>query len=1063
MDEKIKKLIERSKDTTFLLGVGRRRSAVVELGKIGTAQVVLPLVEALKDEDAEVRQNALQALSSLKSPEAREVLRNLYLKTRKKALWQIIKKNNMFPEDLGEKFDYLIKLNKKDEIRSLVNESNFMEIVDMIINNENLEKPGEIILTILDKGGENIEMDIIKKFVETRSPALFQVIDKKNWYPPDLDKKLMFLLKTEQYQKVNEMLDGAEFREVLDILVNPKFPMKKQVGECLSEAVNPIIIDEICQVFLKEKNPHLGAMIIKNTWAPNQPRDKIFFYLKTDFLSSFFASNELDPETLGGYLEIPEIQLKMADDKYVSVGNFLSQVAASLVSGERPEIKEDNPLFELYREAKEYLKEPKSQEVIREICDEYLRTRSPLLEKLVAREGWAPEDLEERVVFYLLSGQDKALKKLNVEAIRPLYQLMKGKAKKKNLQEEAREALSSFKNPRAIDKIFRIYFEDLDEELGELIKENDWKPSDKIEKALYFIFSGQPERYTEVESEGHQVIFDAYKTLDANQRFKLLEILIKSKAENFVSFMLELFEYETNPRVLKLLCTILPVFFTKVYKPLREMLPRMEGTALREIIKTLAALKTAGSLEMLYYIARIKQGFISLWILKLLEDARYQPENAREKNFFYELYKIKDEIFRILQNRLVDEDPEIRASSAYTFSELGDEKILTTLMKYVDDPVDKVRAAMAYSIGFLCSLSPEGAMEQISNFRIGSIYMLFNDVRKAFMVQSDLEQIQILARNYEVGNLVLRIFSIAALEGLQKPGGVPTLLAALGDEDPLVKMSAIRSLEKLADKNAAATLYKYLEDDLDEFRIKVSETLGKVADEDIIKKVEKKLNSGEFTHSDSLLTVLAHYDAERFREKFERVISRPDYNIAGKAAAIKGIGLIGDAKAAKFLTGQLKTVRSMTPKNRDIIPYIEAMGIIGNASVYRPLEELLKTGDWEIRRHVIRAMSNIKERIALVSIIKALQDDVGWVQIEALKSLSKYMNHHFKFQNTPKDLKFIGAIISRLRKFKLAEIQDKNFPIDKMLANLQVKLMNNTLTRQYVKYKRMLETASQKS
>ncbi len=1057
MAEDIKKLIQQSKDQTFFIGVRRRRAAVKKLGEIGTPQVVVPLVEALRDEDNEVKRYAFQGLSNLKDPVAWEVLRNLYLKTKNKALWQIIKKNNMYPEGLAERFEFLAKVGDKDGILKMVNKDNFMEILDMVIESE-IEDPAKILLIMVEKVGDEHRLDIIKKFVETKNDALFEVIDKMGWYPPSLDKKIMFLLKTERYDKVNQMLDGANFRDVLDILVNPKFPMKKQAGECLSQAKNPIIIDEICRVYLEERNPHLGKMIFQNAWAPNEPRERIFFYLRTEFLMGFFKARGIEPNVLGGYLEIPEIKRKMTQEEYLPVANFLQEVAQSISKKEPPKVKDDNPLDELHLKAKAYLEKPKSEKVIKEICEEFLNTRSPFLEHLIKKEGWAPEDLEEKVVFYLLSKQEKQIKRLNEKAIRPLFKLMKGEGKNKDpeVQKLARDMLSTFKNPKAIDEIFRIYFEDMDPDLEKIIHEKNWSPTNKQEKALFFIFSGQPERYTEIEPKGFSVIMKAYKNLDVAQRFRLLEILRKSKAENFVDFMLDLFEYEKNPRVLKLLCTIIPVFFTKVYKSLRERLPRLEGTALREIIKTLAELNTAGSLSMLYYIAKIKHGYIALWILKLLEDARYQPENTYERKFFYELYKIRDEMFRILQNRLVDEDPQIRAHSAYVFAKLGDERIVPTLMKYVDDPVDEVKAAMAYSIGYICAMSPEKALEQISSFRVSAIYMIFNDVRKAFMVSSDLEQIQILTRNYDVGNFVLRSFAIAALEGLQKREGIPTLIKAINDSSPLVRKTALKALISLSDTKARDALFKVLEDDDKEVRLLAAEALGNIANDEICERIERIINKGEFSHSDGYITVLGFYDAKKYRKLFERVIYRPDFDLDGKAAAVISIGRIGDKEATKYIIKQFKNVQMTSDRKEDLIPYIKAMGLIGSVSVYKPLEELYRIGDWDIRKLIVESMRYIPHRIALVFIIKALQDKNGWVQMTALDSLAYFMNNHFKFEYTEKDLKFLGTIINRLRKFNLHEIIDRYAPEYKILVKLRVMLMENDLTRKYVGYKRKI-------
>lgn len=1050
MAENIKKLIKQSKNTTFLIGVGRRRSAVGKLGEIGTSEVVVPLVQALDDEDKDVKRLAFQGLASLKDPLAMETLRNLYVKKRKKVLWQLIKKNNYFPDNMAEKLDFLVKARAEKEIENIVTEDNFENILDLVIESE-MENPIEVLKLVIEKGGENVEINVIKKFVSTKNEVLFRLIDYKNWYPPQLDKKIMFLLKTERFEKVSQMLDDVDFREVLNILTDPKFPMKKQASEALSHVDNPIIIDEICRVFLKENLKHLSPLIKKNTWSPNHPREKIFFYIKTGFLEDYFVSINVDAKMIGGYLDVPHVKKAIKVHELNPLAKYLDQVAISKETGEKLESDADNPLAAMRTKADEYMQYPKSNDIIKEICDDFLEKRSHYLGHLIVHMGWAPEEVDEKVKFYLLSNQPEKVVKMGEEAVETIYEIIV--SDDEQLKTKAKEVFKNFKNPKAIDKAFRIYFSTLDEQIEAIIKEKNWKPHDKTEKALYFIFSKQLDRYSEVEPDGFDILFDGYKTLDSVQRFKLIEILIKYKGERFIDFLLRLFSYEKNPRVLKLLCTVLPVFFNKVYKPLREMTKTMEGNVLKEVIKTLRELETEGSLEMLYEIGCVKPGYVCMWVLKLLEQARWQPHDKRERAFFYELFKVRDEIMRILQNKIVDEDSIVRETAAYTFCDMGDERELATLMKYVEDPVDRVKAAVAFSIGKLCALSPDDAIRQIDNFRIGSIYMIFNDVRKAFIVGSDIEQMAILGRNYQVGNMVLRIFSIAALEGLQKREGIPTLLTAMKDPEPLVKITALKALRDLADRETEKALLELIEDNDKETRMIVAEALGSVAGEESIEHILKRINTGEYSYSDGLVLALGKLNPHEHRELFERIVSRPDFSFEGKKAAILSLGMTKDDKAAHFLLNSFRNVMMVSFREEDLIPYIEALGTIGTNIAYQEMAKLLITGTWKIRKAIIKAFGNIPDRIAMVNIIKALEDPSPWIQMEALDAFTRYTNHYFEFRDTKKDLQFVGAIIARLKKFKLNELADKRADEYQLLTNLSVMLLRHRFIKLYLNKK----------
>lgn len=1049
MKEDLKKLVEQSKDTTFLIGAGRRRDAVKKLGQIGSPEVVAHLINALRDEDTQVQEFAKEGLSNLKDPAAIEKLLDRFVRSKKKSLWTIIKAHHI-PEDLAERLAFLVKAHKTSEIKNSVTEANFDEVLDLIIES-NIENMFEVLKVIIESAGPNAEMTIIRKFLATKNDALFQLIDYKEWYPPSLDKKIMFLLKTEKFQKIADLLDGTEFREILDILTDPKFPMKKAAADSLSAITNPIIKDEICQVYMREDVAHFGPFILKNNWSPNPPRDKIFFYLKTDFLKGFFNSTNIDPMLLGGYLDVPHVRESIKDEELEPFAMMLDDVAKSLGEGERPDIAiaRDSKFEDMKRRLHEYLDHPKSDKVIKEICDDYLETGSPFLSYLIKQMGWAPEDPGFAVPFYIQSDQEKKIYKLSGNAIKPLYDLMKGKNKK--LAAKAEEILKKFRNPKAVDQVFQTYFATMDKQLEEIIKENNWKPHNKKEKALFFLFSEQPERYTEVEEEGFSVLMEAYQESDTMQRMKIVELILMQKAEYFTDFLLSLLTYEKSSKVLRMLVQMIPIFFKKIHDQLFEMLRMLEGYVLKLIVKILAELKTEEAMKMLFDLAKMKMGWTAFWILKFFEEFRWQPEEAHEKALLYEMYRIRDDMLRIIQNKVVDPDPAVRRIAALTFTDFSDERQLPTLMKYVEDPSDDVREGIAYSLGRLCALSPRTALQNMDTFRISSIYMLFSDVRKAFAMTADVDQVSILGRNYKVGTKTLRVFTIAAFEEMQKKESVPYLLEGLKDEDFIIKRSAMHGLREIAYPNEEIeeALFRFLEDNNEELRLIAAETLGSIMSEHRAEKVLNVYESGEYGHADSYLLALAKSNPLKYRNLLETSVMRPDISFEGKSAAITAMGMIGDEDAAVFLVGSLKKAR-MTAEDDSLIPYVKALGMIGHPVAYQELASIKSSAGWDLRREIVKTMSHIKDRIALVEIIRSLEDTNGWVQIEALRALGRYYNQFFKFKETEKDLKFVGAIIGRLKKFTLNPVQDMMSEQYQYESELAVLLLKHRLTRLYL-------------
>ena len=1052
MGQDVNRLIKQSKDNTILIGVNRRREAVKKLGEIGTPEVVTPLYEALEDEDDEVKKFAFLALSGLSDPDSQEAVLRLYSRNRNPALWQIIKNNNFFPEDLPLRFSYFAKLEMEEKILEEIDQENFNEILDQLIEAP-LDNPAQVLNVVIEKGGENVAMHIVRRFIETKNDNLFKLIDQKEWYPPETDKKLMFLLKTRRYEKVLSMLDGVDFRKVLDILINPEFPMKKYAREALSELKDPIIIDEICQIFITEDLPHLGELITDNHWSPTGHKEIVFFYFKTPFLQEFFQKHNIIVDMLGGYMNVPHVRENLTAEDYEKLAGFLKNASARVSAGEEVELPEDSPLLELAKAAREFIETPKDDKTIKEICDDYLYRPNAFLGNMIRDMGWSPVDLDERIIFFLRSGQMDKIRHLKESAVMPLYHIFKSEKLDDNIHNQALEALKTSDDPEVISRIFRLYFQTFDESVDKIIKENNWEPEKTTDRALYYVFSEQPEKYLKSEGKNFKPLEDAYFSLISQQRYKLVEILINSRQEAFVDFIIGLFEKETSPVVLELLGSIIKSNPDKVYRSLRSSIRNIEGPAVEMIVQMLARISTGTSLELLYYVARVKKGHICLWILKLLEEARWQPEAASEKVFYYDLFKLREEMVRVLQNRLVDEDPEIRAHSARTIAQMRDEKFLTSLMKYVEDPQEEVGAAIAHSMGKIFAVSPENALEQFNSFHIGSIYMIFNEVRKAFMVTSDEEQINILSRNYRSGQTILRHFCISAMEHLKKPQSLPTLELALQDSDKNIRLCALRTLKEIAEPESQKALYPMLDNEDPDVRMLAAQALAKIADADLMERIAKRLNLTEFLHSDGMIEMLSLREPQAHREFFLRVIRRPDYEDTAKHNSIVALARIGDNEALKVIVNELSTLTSSDVASRELLPYVRAFAEVGHSKIYKYLDKLSSRGNWQVRQGVIKAMAKIPDRIALVRIVKALDDYDGWVQIAALEALGEYFNHQFKFLMTEKDLRFVGAIIARLKKFQLNQVQDKHYPEYETLSKLNASLMQNELTRLYYRFR----------
>jgi HEAT repeat protein len=1038
----------------MLIGVKRRRSAIKKLAEIDTYEVVQPLIEALEDEDVEVRRHAFLGLSGLKDSLARASLRERFLKSNNQVLWQIIQNNKMYPEELAERLSFLTRMGKTDDVVESVNEENFDEVLDQIIHMD-AANVVEVLNLIIKKGGDKVEMRIVKKFIETGNDHLFKLIDRENWYPPDLKKKLMFLLKTHRYDKVLDMLDGVDFRRVLDILIDPSFVLGKYAIEALGELQSPIIMDEICQIYINEDIPQLEDLIMKNRWTPTTIKDRIFFYFKAPFLKGFFEEKKIDVDLLGGYMNIVHIRESMPKETLESLAEFLNMIVAGLGTQDPPEIPRDNPLDKTYNRACRYVDEYKEDQKIKEICYDYLKNPNPFLGRLLKRLGWAPKETADKVEFFIRSDQPEKVLELKETAVKSLFDFFKDEKIEKRFRDKAAQLLKHSDEPPVLTEVFKLYFKTFDADLDAIIKEKGWIPEKETDRALYYLYSGQIEKYKEIEKGEFDLLTEAYPELTLEQRFRLVDILIGNNLEHFIEFLISIFYVETNPRVLRTLCKLIEVMTGRVYGQIRSRVFHIDGPALDEIILTLTRIKSPESLELLYFIARLKKGFTCLWIIKLLEEAKWEPPES-QKPLVGELTKIRDDLVRVLQLRMVDEDPLVRAHSAETFASLRDEQHLNFILKYVEDPDPRVGNSIASTLGQLFALYPEKANEQFNKFNIPSIFVIFNEVRKAFLVKTDEEQISTLARFFKTGTKIMRFFCLSAIERLRKKEAIPTLEAALGDEDQKIRLIALRTLKEITEPESQKLIYSFLDSDSFELRMTAAEALARIADEEMINRVAHRLTFNEFLHSDSLIEFLSLRCNPDFSEHFERAIRRADYERTAKHSSVVALARLSDQKSLHLLITQYNSMIAMDNKPEDLIPYVKAFRTIAHPSIYKFLEKLFQVGDWQVRKEVIAAMSDIDDRIALVAIIKALEDKNGHVQMAALDSLSNFFTRHFRVKNAEKDCKLLATIIARLKRLNVHHVEDKHHSEYKVIANLNATLMQDELTRMYLECKEMV-------
>ena len=234
------------------------------------------------------------------------------------------------------------------------------------------------------------------------------------------------------------------------------------------------------------------------------------------------------------------------------------------------------------------------------------------------------------------------------------------------------------------------------------------------------------------------------------------------------------------------------------------------------------------------------------------------------------------------------------------------------------------------------------------------------DVRANFAKEisesGDLRLITKLAEAVKDDDLyTIRLTAILALGNLRDPNSTPTLIEALTDSSPAVRVAAANALGAIGDRKATQALLPLLRDQHNEqARTAAINALGKLKDANAVND----------------LLEIANDESEVW---------------AVRKASVEALGEIRDARAVDCLVNTLNdqyaTVREASAL---------ALGKIGSNQAILPLLTTLDTSSlWALRVAAAHALGEIRDRRATAPLSNALKDRYAAVREIAAEALGK--------------------------------------------------------------------------
>ncbi|MEW6007591.1 MAG: HEAT repeat domain-containing protein [bacterium] len=223
------KIVKNLSDKSIIFGKGRRKKAVEELAKIGTAEVVPYLVNALSDSDSEVKRSAFSSLCHLSDLSAIDCLCSNYLKDRNEKVWEIITTRGFTPSSPKERILFFIKTGQTAKCIP-PSSPDIPVLIEMLKGEETKNEATRILSSIND---DAVKEGLFNNLFLTWNNTLFSFLINTGFLPQDDGKRLIFHLflgRDEDAQFIEKRKKGSfisgykslgleEKNRLIDILV----------------------------------------------------------------------------------------------------------------------------------------------------------------------------------------------------------------------------------------------------------------------------------------------------------------------------------------------------------------------------------------------------------------------------------------------------------------------------------------------------------------------------------------------------------------------------------------------------------------------------------------------------------------------------------------------------------------------------------------------------------------------------------------------------------------------------------------------------------------------------
>ena len=286
-----------------------------------------------------------------------------------------------------------------------------------------------------------------------------------------------------------------------------------------------------------------------------------------------------------------------------------------------------------------------------------------------------------------------------------------------------------------------------------------------------------------------------------------------------------------------------------------------------------------------------------------------------------------------------------------------------------------VRGALNHSDKGVLIAAAETAENLDDKVAVPVLIKVLNDIKHSTAGWSELDVINVPA----------------VLGALGDKRATPALIDALGDDDDLVRLSAINSLGELGDKSAVPYLIEALNDQNDDDTNFVVEALGKLGDKRASFPLQKVFKASESYDRVSAALALAKVGGMFYKEQsvttLIEILNDDASNTQGRAA--EALAEIGDERGVSALIDALNNNRNVSRGSAAQI----LLGEKGDTRAVPYLIDILNSRyNNTVRWRVAQVLGELGDVRAVPALMSALSSDGGMISNKHMNKIHMMMS-----------------------------------------------------------------------